>query len=318
MGQYSRRIKKGLRFYYSGQYLGTKYFSKAIYHTKKECKDAERNKINELDERARKNTQEVSLVDLMNERLDLIELKKSKKYYDENHLYFERLKDLTGDINISQVTRQQINQVLMDFSKDLAKRGKTNHKVNAMIRCFKALFNYGIDLYDLDMKNPVRGVKFYPVDINLKYIPTDAEIEAVKAKCDERQKLLIDFCRETGGRINEALRLKKSDIGETALVLYTRKAKDSNLTPRKIPIPLCLKGKKFKQERIFPYWTGNPKFLERKVRSLKQHPWGFHNLRHKYASELSRRGVPLFEIMSLLGHSSLKTTQNYLQLLANL
>jgi site-specific recombinase XerD len=43
--------------------------------------------------------------------------------------------------------------------------------------------------------------------------------------------------------------------------------------------------------------------------------WTWHNLRHKYASELCRKGVPLFEIMNLLGHSNLKTTQNYLQLL---
>ncbi|WP_148202500.1 tyrosine-type recombinase/integrase [Syntrophus aciditrophicus] len=267
-----------------------------------------------MDQKARQ-PGEVLLKDLIEERLDIILHKKSKVYYRENRLYMKKLLDAVGNIPIQDITRQQIHKVLIDYSKDLRKRGKTDHKANAMIRCFKALFNYGISLYELNMKNPVKGIQFFSVDINLKYIPTDEDILAVKEGLTEEQKFLIDFCQQTGCRINEALRLKGSDIGDNYIVLYTRKARNSNLTPRKIPKPPCLAGYKPKKERVFSEWSNVPRFLEKRVKKLDMKYWTWHNLRHKYASELSKRNVPLFEIMNLLGHSNMKTTQIYLQLI---
>jgi len=37
---YKRSLKKGIRFYFRGSYLGELYHSKAIYHTKQESKRA--------------------------------------------------------------------------------------------------------------------------------------------------------------------------------------------------------------------------------------------------------------------------------------
>ncbi|MCE5249412.1 site-specific integrase [bacterium] len=82
--------------------------------------------------------------------------------------------------------------------------------------------------------------------------------------------------------------------------------------PRKVPFDTGLFGrfKPFHQR-----WTAHPRFLEKYVRKLKQKNWGWHNLRHRFASKLSKEGRPLYEIMALLGHSNLSTTQRYLQLL---
>jgi integrase len=38
---------------------------------------------------------------------------------------------------------------------------------------------------------------------------------------------------------------------------------------------------------------------------------GWHKLRHTFASELARRGVPLNAVQTLLGHSSITTTMRY-------
>jgi len=65
----------------------------------------------------------------------------------------------------------------------------------------------------------------------------------------------------------------------------------------------------------FKRWDNHPRFLEKKIKKLRQETWNWHNLRHRYASMLSKEGRPLFEIMALLGHSNMETTQNYLQLL---
>ncbi|MEO8666776.1 MAG: tyrosine-type recombinase/integrase, partial [Ignavibacteria bacterium] len=105
-------------------------------------------------------------------------------------------------------------------------------------------------------------------------------------------------------------------ILNSSVILYTRKSNNSNRVPRKVPKPSFLESKIcLPDERVFKEWTEYPKFLDRKVRQLKQYRWGFHSLRHRRASLWSKEGKPLFEIMSLLGHSNLETTQIYLQLL---
>ena len=314
MPAYKRTLaKKGLRFYYQGQYLGTRYCSKAIYLTKQEAKTAERNKLKELDELARhpEKANDISLFDLTQARLEYIEAKQSKDYYKENKRYFKRIIEAWGkDTLVTAITRKMVNEILMSEAKRLAEAKKDNFKTNSMLRSLKALFGYGIKIYDLDMKNPCIGVDFYPIIIKLKYIPTDKEIEAIKADCTDSQKLLIDFVFETGCRVMEAIRLKPEDIDGDLTTLWTRKSKNSNFTPRRIPTPDCLKGKTFKGKRVFKEWETYPRFLEEKADG-----WAWHNLRHKRASIWANNGMTAFEIMSRLGHSNLNTTMIYLQLL---
>lgn len=146
-------------------------------------------------------------------------------------------------------------------------------------------------LYELDFKNPCVGLDFYAIDKTLKYILSDNEIDAVKKKCDKEERLLIEFVEDTGARIGEALKLSNKDIFDDYIVFYTRKSKNSNLMPRKVPRPECLPYEEYnKPERIFKRWTDQPRFLEKKVKELNQKSWSWHNLRHRYASKLSKEG----------------------------
>ncbi|RJQ67355.1 MAG: hypothetical protein C4519_24475 [Desulfobacteraceae bacterium] len=311
MGQYKRKIKKGTRWFYSGQYLGQKYHSKAIYLTKGECAKAERERLKELDAQARNPVNDIKLKVLMEDRLDEIKAKKSKDYYRENHRYFKRVLAEFGDIYVSELSKSMANALLIKEANRLKRTKKSNFKVNSMLRALKALFNYGNKIYDLDLRNPF-NLDFYPIDINLKYIPPAEHIEAVKAECTDKQRLLIEFVDETGCRIMEAVRFKYSDIDGDLITLWTRKSRNSNLTPRRIPKPDCIteigKGK------VFPYGV-LPRFLERKIVKLNLPVFSWHNLRHRRASLWANAGMSLFEISHRLGHTNLKTTQGYLQLL---
>jgi integrase len=186
-----------------------------------------------------------------------------------------------------------------------------------MIRSLKALFNYGIKYYDLDIKNPVVGLDMFPIDINLKYIPSGEDILAVKALCAAKQNFLIDFVDQTGCRIMEAIRLKTEDIQDDKITLWTRKAKNSNLTPRTVPRPECFNGLDFKKNKgVFDDWeTSIPRFLTERVKALGHKKWSWHNLRHRRASIWASQGMTTLEIMVRLGHSNLSTTMKYLQLL---
>lgn len=323
MSQYFRKLSKGIRWYYKFDFGGKTYFSKCIFLSKAEAKRAEADKYKELDEKRRfpDLKDDLRLSELIDYRLKEIKTKKSQKYYKSNKKYLEDLLADLGDVWISDITRADINAFLINTAQTLHFKNKGNYTPNAMLRVYKALFNFGIENYNLSDSNPCKGIKLMSVDKHLKYIPSDKEIENVKAKCDPEQCFLIDFVRDTGARINEALRFTGKDILENDIVLYTRKSKNSNLTPRKVNKPDCLNGKSFDNDyKIFSRWSDVPKFLDKKLRALREKDatvksWGWHNLRHRYASKLSKEGVPIFELMSKLGHSNLETTQGYLQLL---
>jgi len=313
LGQYRRKLKKGERWFYSGQYLGQKYFSKVIYLTKQECKKAERERITEIDEEQRKSKTEISLFDLMEHRLDFLTANKSVYYYNENKRYFKIALDFLGrDRLANSVTKRDVNELFLAIAKRLKDEHKQNYSVNAMQRCLKALFNYGIRFYELE-KNPIQFSQPYPIDIKLKRIPTDAEMKVLKNTLTDSETFIFDFVDQTACRISEALRFKSEDIDGDLITLWTRKAKNSNLTPRRIPKPECLKGYRGKG-KVFA-WTDHPGFLEKKIKQLGQKKWNWHSLRHRRASLWAQSNMSLIEIMQRLGHSNLQTTQKYLQLL---
>ncbi len=314
MGVYKRKLKKGIRWYFSGQFQGLKYFSKAIYETRAECLIAEREKLTELEKNIDKPQNEMMLVDVMNARLDEMKANQSKCYYQETQRYYKMLMNHIGHIQVKKVSKAQINTLILDYSKQLKKKSQTNHCANAMLRAYKALFNYAIRIYDIDMRNPCVGIKMLPVEIKLKYIPSDEEISSLRARLDDEEKFLLDFVEQTGCRINEALRLKYEDIQDGLVTLWTHKARNSNLTPRRIPIPKCIAGKTGTGQ-VFGRWTYYPKFIETHVLDLKCKRWSWHNLRHRRASLWAKEGKTLLEIMQLLGHSNLVTTQKYLQII---
>lgn len=316
MSQYLRNLKKGNRWWFKFSYQNKIYFSKAIYLSKIEAKRAEHEKYEIVSNQARNPSQKpvLGLLEAMNERLDYIKIKKSKAYYRENKRYYSSLYNSFGNRQIEQISNIDITNFLLQMSKRLQLQGKGNYSVNAALRIYKALFQMMIKNHNLDMKNPCVGIDFYAIEKRIKYIPTDQEIKAVKKICDREEKLLIDFIMETGARISEALRVTGKDIGSGFVILYTRKSRNSNLIPRKVPLNLKLPTLK-PDERLFSRWSDIPRFIEKKVKKLEQHNWSHHNLRHRFASLLSKQGKPLFEIMSRLGHSNLETTQLYLQLI---
>lgn len=317
MAQYPRKLKKGIRWWYKFDYDGRTHNSACVYLSKNEARKAENSKYNELFKRGANYTEKpfLNLLEAINDRLDNIRTKKSKHYYKQNKHYCSLLFKEFGSIPIDRITKSDLNSFLLEMSQRLQSEGKDNYAVNAALRIYKALFQMIIKNYDLNISNPCIGIEVFSVKRKMKYIPSDEDIEEVKALCDTEQKLLLDFVLETGARINEALQVTGKDIGKDFVILYTRKSKYSDLVPRKVPMLLSLPEVE-SEVRVFKRWNDNPKFLEKKIRKLKQKGWNWHNLRHRYASSLSKHGKPLFDIMTLLGHSQLSTTQNYLQMLS--
>ena len=318
MAQYPRKLKKGIRWWYKFDYNGKTLISKCIYLSKNEARKAENSKYEEVSNQARNPSQKaiLSLMEAINERLDYVKAKKSKDYYKDNKRYYTILLNQLGDVSIQDISRKDINEILFEQAKIAKEEGRDNYAVNYMLNLFKALFNYAIESHEIQMRNPCLGITHFSVKKKLKYVPSDSDIDTVKGLCNTEQRLLIDFVAETGARINEPLKVTGKDILDDYVILYTKKSRNSNIVPRKVPKPDCIKDIQLKDdEKLFKLWADTPKFLERKIKILKQKEWNWHNLRHRRASIWSKQGLPLYEIMSRLGHSNLKTTQGYLQLI---
>jgi integrase/recombinase XerD len=159
-------------------------------------------------------------------------------------------------------------------------------------------------------------------------LPADADIAAVKAKAPERFADTIDFARETGMREEEIFSLTHRMVQGDQIVI---KGKHNRLRV----IPLSRKASRIidKQPQHigsqFVFWHGEGKrysspaarfqairrSAEKAAHKAAQdfHRFRFHDLRHLFAVEYLRakRGS-LYDLQMILGHSSVTTTEIYL------
>ncbi|HPQ42946.1 MAG TPA: site-specific integrase [Syntrophales bacterium] len=305
MAVYKRQLKKGLRWWYKFDYKNITYSSKAEYLTKVEARKGEAERLANL---KKQKQEKISFLNLCNLRLDLIKTK-SDYYYRDHQLVLRPLIKKWGRLDVNGIEKKMVIAHFTDMSNELAKRGKDNYLVNKSIRILKAMFYWAIDDLEVMDKNPAK-IKLFPIDRKLKYIPPDKDIKIVLEKCNEEQKRLIKFVMDTGARISEALRVADTDFKNGFVVLWTRKNKRGDLIPRYVPYKPDFE---IKDGKIFYSWTGYPRFLEMACREAKIKLFGWHALRHRYASKLANEKMPLIQIRDLLGHQDITTTNIYLQ-----
>lgn len=262
---------------------------------------------------ARKNLKgtNTDFIGLCESRLKDLERRRTRQHFLENKRLFDNLILRWG--KKKEITRQEV-QAYLDEKK-------SNYVYNRELRFLKALFNYGLE-HELFGNNPAARIKMQSVDSVSKYIPPKEDIEKVLAACTPKQRLYLLAAINTMARIREINRLKWEDVHEDYLILRTRKAKNSNLTARKIPLNETLKKVLTSLpkvgEYVFCYSTGKPygyrsKMLRRSCEKAGVRPFAYHALRHYGASTLANAGVPLTDIQALLGHQRATTTDLYLQ-----
>jgi len=108
-------------------------------------------------------------------------------------------------------------------------------KANKELTLIKALFNHGIEKQWFDF-NPTKGIKPIGLDKKPKYIPTTGDIEKILSAANEEQRCYLLTIILTMARVREINRLRWADVHENYLVLKTRKAKNSQVSLRQIPI----------------------------------------------------------------------------------
>ncbi len=314
-------ILKGQRYHASG------------YKTKVEARNAEAEKRKELKEKENKPHQQTRIdmdfLELVNKRLDYVQAYNSKSHYQEMKYMAKRWVKAWGKKKSSEVTPEMIQQFIL-------KRARvSNHVANKEIRYLRALFNFAKKWKWL-RENPLDGFEFLPVDKKLKHVPIPEDIEKVINQADPDTQDYLWTIRDTMARVSEVNRLTWDDVNlqDKYVVLYTRKKKGGNLTPRKIPMTSRLfkiMEKRFNGRDTTKKWVFWHTYYDRKERRFVAGPFKdrkkvmatlcrkagvkyfrYHALRHSGASVMDGLKIPIGSIQRILGHENRTTTEIYL------
>jgi len=271
----------------------------------------------------------ITFLELVNLRLDHVKAYNSKGHY-ENHVFMaRRWVKKWGKLEVSELSQAMIEKFILDRSR------LSPATANREIRYLRATFNYG-KKRKLIQDNPLDGIDFLPVEKLLRHVPSPADVDKVIAAADTEIQDYLWTIRETLGRMSEINRLKWTDVNleERYVVLYTRKKKGGNLTPRRIPMTQTLldvltrrhgrrepnqpwvfwhtyRSSKTGEVREGPY-QDRKKFMKTLCKKAGVKYFRFHALRHSGASLMDACNVPIGSIQRILGHENRTTTEIYL------
>jgi integrase len=252
---------------------------KGGFRTKQDARQAE--------SEARKNLNSINMdfMNLCESRLDDLKSRRTLNYYRENKALLVKLLLVWGEKKT--ITRDDVEQYLIQRKDE-----SSSYSANKDLRMNRRLFNHAVER-DWLYKNPTTGVKFFSVKRPVKYIPPKEDIAKILEVADPEVKLYLKVVIYTAGRIREINNLKWEDIAEDFLILRTRKAKNSDIKERKVPISKKLKNALKAIPRKGEYVFINPRtqtkydYRRRLMKSLCKRAgvkprFGFHALRHRH------------------------------------
>lgn len=251
---------------------------------------------------------------------------KTIKFYKLELKYFYNwLINQQFDTNIESLNGNIIKKYLLNLGKSRSPGG-----IHCSFRSIKAFCNYIDDQLEPSWKNPIKKVKLSTVKLDpLPEIPLPI-IQQLLNVCEGRNRLrdqsILYMLTDGGFRANELCMLDIKDLdngqvhirfgkgskkryvyigSKTQKILQEYLDTRDNLEPDQ-PLFLTDDGSK----RI-GYYTLR-QLLVRLTKRSGVPKFGLHSFRRTYALTLFRRGVSIYTISLLLGHSNIEITKRYL------
>lgn len=237
---------------------------------------------------------------------------------------FKFLINYLGDIQLSEITQKRIN----DYLQNRIETSSIYQARKDLINISSAFTKAVQDKYMVE--NVCKGIKRFriPERQPLFYSELDFEI-LLKTIENEDLKDLIIFAINTGLRQMELLTLNWNQINfkDRFVILDNRshltKSKKIRAIPLNITALQILTKRELNKtsENVFTFNQKpmNQDFISHEfkkyVLGAKLNPkLNFHSLRHSFGSWLVQKGVSIYEVSKLLGHSDLKVTEIYAHL----
>lgn len=312
-------------------------YTGAWFRTKKKAKEAEARQREELKNPkpkvpAQAIPTDMDFLELVNRRLDHVKAYNSERHYTDHIYLARRWVKKWGRLACSEITTDMIQNFLLKRLRETSP-----FTANKELRYLRALFNYGLHpVRNWITHNPTRGIEFFPVDKQIRYVPPNEDVLRVILAAEPDTQDYLWTIALTMGRMSEVNRLTWQDVSLKGryVVLYTRKKKGGHRTPRKIPMTNklfdVLSRRYANRDKRIPWvfwhrywdrkngrWTLGPYKERKKIMKTLCEKAGvryfrYHAFRHFGASLLEQANVPIGAIQRILGHENRATTEIYL------
>ena len=151
------------------------------------------------------------------------------------------------------------------------------------------------------------------------------EIDKLRSACtNEKERAVVEFLLSTGVRVDEMCKMDVSDVSMTEMTVHVRHGKGGKerityITPVAVERLSKYLAKRKESDILFPNKDGNRmttwgirwilKQVAKRAGVEDVHP---HRFRRTFATGLAKRGMDVREIQTLLGHSNINTTLEYI------
>lgn len=219
---------------------------------------------------------------------------------------------------LENITRKQCD----DFIAHLSTLYKPS-TINIRFRHLNAAFNKAIE-WGYTFKSPFEYIRQIPIKDDLPQVVMPDEINNLLAVIDKKEfKEYVQTCLYTAGRRTEVAKLEWQDIIDNNNGNYDILLRVSKSKVKRIPLAEKLQEvlfyRKKKSGPIFPYYyiyTKNAsKHFRRYADKVSLNGVKLYSMRHTSATYMIMQGIPIRIVQTILGHSSVKTTERYTKLI---
>jgi integrase len=236
-----------------------------------------------------------------------------------------------GNLELREITKTQVYQIIFE---DLAGRVSPNTQ-KSILKMVRRIFQLAVEEGALD-RNPTTGIQVKVPEVEQKVL-TNSEVEIFlrEAKLTRHRLYPAWFMAlKTGMRSGELMALTWNDINLDGKMISVSKqwtnktgfAPTKTRKSRVVPISedLCVFLKQLKLEHgsksefVLPRLTEWSRGMQAQVTrefctAIGVTSVKFHDLRATFITNLLARGVSLAQVMAVVGHHQLKTTNGYLR-----
>jgi integrase len=198
-----------------------------------------------------------------------------------------------------------------------------NTSTNNFIDCLKSAFNKAVE-WDLIEYNPLKKIKKKKLPKNHPIFITEEEFnKLIELEKNHLAKSAYIIAFYSGCRISELLNIRWKDVDFTNNKICIKNHQHhttKSLKQRDIPIHSRIKQvietlpreNEFVLQGYYNRRRLSAKFknIVKKSNHINQE-MKFHGLQHSFASNLVRKGISLYIVQQLLGHSDISITQIY-------
>lgn len=278
--------------------------------------------------------------------LEYLEIEKGRslKTLNNYQYYIERFLNWSGLEKPSDITTDKIKEFRLWLNRQTDARGnqlkKTtqNYHLIALRGFLKYLTKQKIKVISSDQielaKTGQRDISFLEDSELQRFLESPLRSAEKNAIIKLRDKAILELLFSTGTRVSEACNLKKEDVNlnkdeftvrgkgdKLRVVFLSPAAKDclkKYLNTRKDMSPYLFTShdKAANSRKTQDFKPLTPRSIQRLVKKYSKlagitKPVSPHSLRHSFATDLLSNGADLRSVQSMLGHSSITTTQIY-------